>query len=74
MSAEARSRIAEAQRARWAKSKGGDSSGSTAAGAETKSSASKPGPKKGKKRTMSPEGRARIAEAARRRWAKLKAE
>lgn len=72
MSPEARARIAEAQRARWAKSKGTDSSSGSASAAQAKSSASKSGGKKGKKRTMSPEGRARIAEAARRRWAKLK--
>ena len=61
MSAEARARIAAAQRARWAKSK-------------SKSAAGKPavnGAKK--KRTMSPEGRARIAAAQRARWAKKKA-
>jgi len=73
MSPEARERIAAAQRARWAKAKGGASSASVATGAEKKSGPSKSGGRKGKKRTMSAEGRARIAEAARRRWAKLKA-
>ena len=57
ISAAARARIAAAQRARWAKSKGGD--------AKTA--------KKKTKRTMSPAGRAKIAAAARARWVKVKA-
>lgn len=62
MSAEARAKIAEAQKARWARIKGGASGQSPTAA-----------PKKARKRKMSPEGRARIAEAAKRRWAKFRA-
>ena len=65
MSPEARARIAEAQRRRWAaagKAKTKAASGSAAAGA-----AAKP------KRKMSAAGRKAIAEAARRRWAAAKA-
>ena len=62
MSPEARERIAAAQRARWAKSRGG---------ASGKSTVSASAPKRGRKgpRTMSPEARAKIAAAQRRRWA-----
>jgi hypothetical protein len=59
MSASARERIAEAQRKRWAKVKGGKPSNKPAA---------KP------KRTMSSEAKARIAAAQRARWAKTRAE
>jgi hypothetical protein len=57
LSAEARGRIAEAQRRRWAASRKG-----AAAKTAAKKSATK-------KRTLSPEAKARIAEAQRRRWA-----
>ena len=57
MSAAARRKIAAAQKARWAKVKGGTSE--------------KPGQKP--KRKMSAAGRARIAVAAKARWAKAKA-
>lgn len=58
MSAEARERIAAAQRARWAKVKGGSAA---------------PAAAKGKvKRKISAEARAKMAEAARRRWAAKK--
>jgi hypothetical protein len=62
MSPEARERIAAAQRARWAKAKGG-------------STAKKEKPVKSgkKKRVVSPEARARMAEAAKKRWAARKA-
>jgi len=56
MSAEARARIDEAQRQRWAASRK-----QAAAPAKTKPVAHK--------RTMSPEARKRIAEAQRKRWA-----
>jgi hypothetical protein len=69
MSAEARARIAEAQRQRWAASRkqGGSKAGAKAAGA--KAAKAKPA---AKKRTMSPEARKRIAEAQRKRWAAVK--
>jgi hypothetical protein len=57
MSAAARARIAAAQRARWARQRGGGV-GARAAG----------GPRK--RRRMSPEARARIAAAQRARWAR----
>src|SRR4051794_40661511 len=60
MSAEARARIAAAQRARWAKAKG------TSALA-----VASPAPRK-KKRKLSPEGRARIVAALKARWAAKK--
>jgi hypothetical protein len=72
MSPEARARIAEAQRARWANSKGtakkssGQATSGAKAPAKTKAAAKTRG---AKKRTMSPEARARIAEAQRKRWA-----
>jgi hypothetical protein len=67
MSAEARAKIANAQRLRWAKSKGLESA--TLAGpAETA-----PVPKSKTKSGMSAAGRARIAAAQKLRWAKVKA-
>jgi hypothetical protein len=63
MSAEARQKIAAAQRARWAKSKG--SSAATAKAA--------PSPKTKKKRKLSPEGRARIVAALKARHAAKRA-
>jgi hypothetical protein len=63
MSAEARARIAEAQRLRWAASRK-QAGGARAAGAKAKPAA--------KRRTMSPEARKRIAEAQRKRWAAVK--
>ena len=44
-----------------------------AALASVATSKGKPGPKPRKKRVLSPEGRARIAEAVKKRWAKQKA-
>jgi hypothetical protein len=61
MSPEARERIAAAQRARWAKSRGGAVVKPVVA-AKAKSG----------KRTLSPEAREKIAAAARRRWAAFK--
>ena len=63
MSAEARARIAAAQRARWAKSKG-------ASTAPTKAPAAKSVKKKG---GLSPEGRAKIVAALKARWAAKRA-
>lgn len=65
MSPAARSRIAAAQRARWAKQKG-----TTATGSGSALSAGRA--KRRGKRTMSPEARERIAAAQRARWAKVK--
>lgn len=64
MSPEARERIAAAQRARWAKSKG-TSSSSAASVSSTK-------PAKKGKRTMSPETKAKMAAAMKARWAAAK--
>jgi hypothetical protein len=58
MSAEARARIAAAQRARWAKSRG------------TSKAPASPAKKKGK---LSPEGRAKIVAALKARWAAKRA-
>ena len=67
MSAEAKARISEAQKLRWAKSKGFESAESAvpvkAAAAKTR-----------KKGGMSAAGRARIAAAQKARWAKVKAQ
>ena len=60
MSAQGRARIAAAQRARWAKSKG-ESAGPVA-----------PATKRKKRRKMSPEARARIVAAQKKRWAKFR--
>jgi hypothetical protein len=60
MSAAGRARIAAAQKARWAKLKGGNGD----------LMAAKPAMKK---RTMSAAGRARIVAAQKARWAKIKA-
>lgn len=62
MSAEGRARIAEAQRARWAKAKGN---------AEASKATTEPKTKK-KRRKISPEARARIVAAQKKRWAKLR--
>jgi hypothetical protein len=64
MSAEARARIAEAQRQRWAASR------KQTGGAGRAAAKAKPAAKK--RRTMSPEARKRIAEAQRKRWAAVK--
>lgn len=68
MSPEARARIAEAQRRRWAASRKGQGGG----GAQQKPAQAKGNGSAGK-RTMSAAGRRAIAEAARRRWAAAKA-
>jgi hypothetical protein len=66
MSAAARARIAEAQKLRWAKSKGFEP-------AEPSETAPAPKSKK-KKGGMSVEGRARVAAAQKARWAAVKAQ
>src|SRR5690606_5426478 len=65
MSSDARERIAEAQRRRWAATR--KEQGSTAAGTAQKE------PSSSGKRQISDAGRKAIAEAARRRWAAAKA-
>ena len=69
LSPEARERIAAAQRARWAKSKGAAAS----APASTATPVAKVKAKKKAKRKISPEAREKMAAAAKRRWAKVKA-
>jgi hypothetical protein len=83
MSAEGRARIAAAARARWARQKGesgvrfGDGERGKTPEGGTPSNGRRGGGRKGnvgkKKRTMSPEARAKIAAAQKRRWAKQKA-
>src|SRR3954462_14633345 len=69
MSTEARKRISEAQRARWARQKGQSTAGTQSKSASTSSaSTAKRGP-----RLQKAAARARIAEAQKARWAKFKA-
>jgi hypothetical protein len=70
MSPEARERIAAAQRARWAKSKG---EAAPAAKKEQPVKAAKSATKPKAKRNISPEARAKMAAAAKKRWALQKA-
>jgi hypothetical protein len=67
MSPAARARIAAAQRARWAASRGEQAKVAPAPADASGGVAAKP------KRKMSPAGRRAIAEAARRRWAAARA-
>ena len=69
LSPEARARIAEAQRKRWAASK---KAAKKAAKNASPVKAKKAAPKKAVKRTLSPEARQRIADAQRKRWAAAK--
>lgn len=71
LSPEARERIAAAQRARWAKTKGAKAS-APAAAADPKAEV-KPKRRGKAKRKISPEAREKMAAAAKRRWAKVKA-
>lgn len=73
LSAEARERIAAAQRARWAKSKRSaqKAARTTAASAARKATVVAPA-RRAKKRTLRAGARAKIAAAQRARWAKLK--
>lgn len=66
LSPEARERIAAAQRARWAKSKGG------AKATATTSAAVKPAKPAKKKSGLTPAGRAKLAAAMKARWAARK--
>jgi len=72
-SAEARERMAQAQRARWAANRGGHKAPAKAESpAKAKASAGTKAPVKtvaAKKRILSPEARERIAAAQRKRWA-----
>lgn len=74
MSPEARERIAAAQRARWAKSKGTSTPVAKAPSISPASTAKPAAPKAARKakRNISPEARAKMAAAAKRRWAKVK--
>jgi hypothetical protein len=75
LSAEARERIAAAQRARWAKSKRAAkkaASNSSATPTAKKSTAATSTTKKAAKRTMSAGARAKIAAAQKARWAKVR--
>ena len=65
MSPEARKRIGDAQKARWARI-------NAAKGKAVPDSAKAKGP--GKRRTMSPEAKKKIAEAQKARWAKAQGE
>lgn len=67
MSPEARARIAAAQKARWAKQRGGQASAPKAASDGSSTGSGKP------KRKLSAAGRKAIAEGARKRWAAAKA-
>jgi hypothetical protein len=70
MSPEARERIAAAQRARWAKTKGGTSSSAQAPKAAASASSGGAAPKK--KTGLTPEGRAKLAASMKARWAARK--
>jgi hypothetical protein len=74
MSPEARERIAAAQRARWAKARGGARSSKAAAFTPKATAYSAKPAKAGRKgkRTVSPEVRARLAAAMKARWAAAK--
>lgn len=75
MSPEARERIAAAQRARWAKSRGGKPAKSAAApkvAAKSAPAAKAAKPAKAGKRVLSPEARQRIIEAQKKRWANFR--
>jgi hypothetical protein len=78
MSAEARAKIAAAQRARWAKQKAKTAQSASADQPSVKRGPGRPRKAKAprvprKRRTISAEGRERIAAAQRARWAKQKA-
>jgi hypothetical protein len=75
LSAEARERIAAAQRARWAKSKKAVKRAArhtSGVPARKKAATANPAVKSAKKRTVSPEARARMAAGQTARWAKVK--
>jgi hypothetical protein len=69
MSAEARRRISEAQKARWAKQKG-EAPGDAGAKTLQPAKAAKRGRRRGGPRKMSPAARKRISDAQKKRWAK----
>jgi hypothetical protein len=75
LSAEARERIAAAQRTRWAKAKKAVKRAArhtSAVPARKKAATANPAVKSAKKRTVSPEARARMAAGQTARWAKVK--
>jgi len=69
MSPEARERIAAAQRARWAKARGGKAAKPVASSADASAASSST---RNPKRKVSAQARARMAAAAKKRWAKAK--
>lgn len=71
MSADARRRISEAQKARWAKQRG-DESAAAKAKAAPEAKAGKAAVRRGGARKMSAAARKRISEAQKARWAKAK--
>lgn len=77
MSPEARARIVAAQKLRWAKikaAKGGEKASAPAKAISAPAKAkAKPAAKAKAVRNISPEGRAKMAEAAKKRWAAKKA-
>ena len=73
LTAEGRARLAAAMKARWAARKKGGAAVNTPAKAAAPAQAAKPAKKAKKaKRNISPEARAKMAEAAKRRWANVK--
>jgi hypothetical protein len=67
MSAAGKKRIAEAQKARWAKINAAKAKASPSKDSKVEAPAKK-------KRTMSPEAKAKIAEAQKARWAKVRSD
>jgi len=70
MSPEAKAKIAAAQKARWARSKSAKAPTGAVIEKIAKIEAAAPKAKKKAKRNISPEGRAKMVEAGKRRWAK----
>jgi len=73
MSPEAKAKIAAAQKLRWAKVKGVKAPTAAVIENIAKIGAAAPKAKKKQKRNISPEGRAKMVEAGKRRWAKKNA-
>jgi hypothetical protein len=73
VSAAARRRISEAQKARWAKQKANGSASDAAAKAAPQAKAAKGARRRGGARKMSAAARKRISDAQKARWAALKA-
>ena len=73
LSPEARARIAEAARRRWALRKGISMAAATPAEADASAASAEAVAARARRRRMSPEGRRRIIEAQKRRWAAWRA-